>query len=80
MPTWTLRNGHLHKAFVCADFPQAIALMLRASFAAEALGHHPNWSNVYNRVDVELWTHDAGGLTDLDFQLAVRIDACVASP
>ncbi|MBL4688177.1 MAG: 4a-hydroxytetrahydrobiopterin dehydratase [Nannocystaceae bacterium] len=71
---WALRDERLHKVFRFGDFPEAIGFMTRVAFDAERLGHHPNWSNVYNRVEVTLWTHDVGGLTDLDFQLADAID------
>jgi len=58
------------KSFAFASFPEAMAFMLRVSYAAEAADHHPEWSNVYNRVDVRLTTHDAAGLTEKDIALA----------
>jgi len=58
------------KTYKFKDFRAAIAWMLRAAFEAEKADHHPEWSNVYNRVDVRLTTHDAGGLTDKDIALA----------
>ena len=68
-------NGHvLRKEFVFADFAEAWAFMTRVADEAERLNHHPEWSNVYNRVDVLLTTHDAGGLTALDITLARLAD------
>jgi 4a-hydroxytetrahydrobiopterin dehydratase len=57
------------------DFKEAFGFMVRAALEAEKAGHHPNWSNVYGRVDITLTTHDAGGLTFRDFSLAKAIDA-----
>jgi 4a-hydroxytetrahydrobiopterin dehydratase len=71
---WTLEAGHLRKRFVFADFPAALAFMLEVGFAAERLCHHPNWSNVYNRVEVELWSHDLGGVSALCVELARVMD------
>ncbi|MBK8595772.1 MAG: 4a-hydroxytetrahydrobiopterin dehydratase [Holophagales bacterium] len=70
LPGWTCSGDALRREFIFADFPEAFAFMTRVAFAAEKLDHHPDWSNVWNRVTVALSTHDAGGLTDLDFQLA----------
>ena len=67
---WELREGRLHREFRFSDFRAAFAFMTRCALAAEALDHHPDWSNVYNRVAVDLVTHDAGGLTSLDLELA----------
>lgn len=67
---WTLSDGRLTKQFRFADFPRAIAFMTEVAFTAERLEHHPNWSNVYNRVDVELWSHDLGGVSTLCVELA----------
>lgn len=82
LPGWTVRDGKLHKRFRFADFPAAIAFMVRAAFVAERLDHHPDWSNVYDRVEVTLWTHDVGGLTDRDLALATAMEAqaTVGSP
>lgn len=65
----------IEKAFVFADFPAAIAWMTQMAFVAERLNHHPEWHNVYNRVFVRLTTHDAGGVTSKDHDLANRMDA-----
>ncbi len=69
-PGWEIRRGKLHREFLFEDFETAFGFMTRVAAVAEALDHHPEWKNVYNRVDVELTTHDAGGLTRLDFELA----------
>ena len=65
----------IHKSFRFADFSEAFGFMARVALAAEAMDHHPEWFNVYNRVDVTLSTHDAGGLTQKDVELARRMDA-----
>lgn len=67
---WSLREGKLHREFRFSDFVTAFGFMTRVALVAESLDHHPEWSNVYNRVTVDLSTHDAGGITDLDFRLA----------
>lgn len=67
---WELREGRLHREFRFRDFRAAFAFMTRCALAAEALDHHPDWCNVYDRVAVDLVTHDAGGLTSLDVELA----------
>lgn len=64
----------LEKTFLFKDFKQAFAFMTRVADDAEDLGHHPEWSNVYRTVKVRLTTHDAGGLTALDAELARRMD------
>jgi 4a-hydroxytetrahydrobiopterin dehydratase len=67
------------RSFRFADFGEAFAFMTRVALAAEQADHHPEWSNVWNRVDILLTTHDAGGLTERDVALAKRIDAFAAS-
>ena len=74
LPGWSLLNGKLHRELSFADFSEAFGFMARVALAAEALGHHPEWSNVWNRVTINLTTHDTGGLSDLDLELARRID------
>lgn len=64
----------IHKTFVFADFKQAFGFMANAALTADRLDHHPEWCNVYNKVDVTLSTHDADGLTQLDIQLAEEMD------
>jgi 4a-hydroxytetrahydrobiopterin dehydratase len=73
---WTAVEGRpaIHKAFVWADFNQAWGFMCRVALVAEQMNHHPEWSNVWNRVEITLSTHDVGGLSDLDFQLAAAIE------
>jgi len=71
------RNG-IAKRFTFADFSAAFAFMTRVALAAEQADHHPEWSNVWNRVDVLLSTHDAGGVTQKDIALAQRIEAIAA--
>ncbi len=77
LPAWRLQNGRLCRDFRFADFSEAFGFMARVALAAEALGHHPDWSNVWNRVSIALDTHDLGGLSTLDLQLADRIDSLV---
>ena len=74
---WTVEQGKLHRVFEFRDFSQAFGFMTRVALAAEAMGHHPDWSNVYNRVTIDLNTHDVGGISALDFTLAKRIDEIV---
>lgn len=74
LPDWTLQNDKLSRKFSFADFIDAFGFMSRVALLAEKMNHHPEWSNVYNRVSVELTTHDAGGISERDFQLAERIN------
>jgi 4a-hydroxytetrahydrobiopterin dehydratase len=73
---WVLEEGGtaIRKEFKFKNFSEAFAFMTRAALAAEKLDHHPEWSNVYNKVDVRLTTHSADGLTALDFELAKKMD------
>lgn len=64
----------ISRSFQFADFSQAFGFMVRTALAAEKADHHPEWSNVYNRVEIRLTTHDAGGLTMRDFDLAAAIN------
>jgi 4a-hydroxytetrahydrobiopterin dehydratase len=74
---WAAAGGReaIVKSYRFKDFAEAFAVMTRTALAAEKLDHHPEWFNVYNRLDVTLATHDAGGVTELDVQLAKIIDA-----
>jgi 4a-hydroxytetrahydrobiopterin dehydratase len=73
---WTEENNRLKKTFRFKDFQEAFAFMTRVAFLAEKYEHHPNWSNVYNTVTIELTTHDAGNVvTEKDHKLAAAIDA-----
>jgi 4a-hydroxytetrahydrobiopterin dehydratase len=74
LPAWSIREGKLHRQLSFADFTEAFGFMTKVALAAETLGHHPEWSNVWNRVTIDLTTHDTGGLSTLDVQLAQRID------
>ena len=67
---WTIKDGKLHKDFQFESFNQAFGFMTRASMEIEKMNHHPEWFNVYNKLSVDLMTHDAGGITKNDVQLA----------
>ena len=72
---WTEEDNRMKKTFVFKDFQEAFAFMTRVAFLAESHDHHPNWSNVYNKVNIELTTHDSGNLvTEKDRKLAEAID------
>jgi len=75
LPAWSLVDDKLHRELRFADFNEAFGFMSRVALIAEAIGHHPEWSNVWNRVVIDLTTHDTGGLSTLDVELARRIDA-----
>lgn len=72
---WTIENGKLHKEFQFDNFISAFGFMTQLALVAESLNHHPEWFNVYNRVTIDLTTHDAGGISELDFQWAKQADA-----
>ncbi|MCR9095839.1 MAG: 4a-hydroxytetrahydrobiopterin dehydratase [bacterium] len=72
---WSLEDGKLHRSFRFANFVEAFGFMASVALVAEKMDHHPEWSNVYDRVEVDLTTHDAGGITVLDFELAVAMNA-----
>jgi 4a-hydroxytetrahydrobiopterin dehydratase len=74
LPAWEVRDGKLHREFRFGDFGCAFGFMAAAATSAEKLDHHPEWSNVYDRVTVDLVTHDVGGITELDVALARRMD------
>ncbi len=71
---WKFNENGIEKTFEFKDFVRAFAFMTIIAMEAEKLRHHPEWSNVYNKVSIRLTTHDAGGITDVDFQLAERIE------
>lgn len=74
LPGWKLEGDALARSFTFHSFREALSFMVRVGFEAEALNHHPDWSNVYNRVAIRLNTHDAGGkVTAKDVELATRI-------
>lgn len=79
LPDWDLDDARdaIRRSFSFADFSEAFAFMTRVALLAEKANHHPEWSNVWNRVDILLTTHDAGGLSSRDIALAQAIDALV---
>ncbi len=76
---WCLSDNKLQRALVFKDFIDAFGFMSRVALLAETMNHHPEWSNVYNRVEIYLTTHDAQGITERDFALAERINRLVES-
>ena len=70
IPGWNVMNGKLHKDFVFKDFIDAFGFMSRAAIHIEKMNHHPEWFNVYNKIKVDLVTHEAGGITQNDINLA----------
>jgi 4a-hydroxytetrahydrobiopterin dehydratase len=78
LPEWSLADGKLHREFAFADFVAAFGFMARAALVAERMNHHPEWSNVWNRVTVDLVTHSAGGITASDADLARALDELAA--
>jgi 4a-hydroxytetrahydrobiopterin dehydratase len=79
LPDWDYDEGRdaITRRFVFGDFPEAFGFMARVALLAERADHHPEWSNVYNRVEITLTTHDCGGLSARDIALAEAIDALV---
>jgi 4a-hydroxytetrahydrobiopterin dehydratase len=78
LPGWSIADGKLHKEYKFADFIHAFGFMATAALAIEKMDHHPEWFNVYNRVKVDLATHDAQGITSKDVDLAKLLDATAA--
>ncbi len=75
---WTEENNKLQRSFQFKNFSEAFAFMARVALAAEKMNHHPDWSNIYNKVDIKLYTHDAGNtVTEKDRKLAKVIDGIV---
>ncbi len=70
LPGWSIKDEKLHRDFEFESFNQAFGFMTRASMEIEKMNHHPEWFNVYNKLTVDLMTHDAGGITENDIQLA----------
>ncbi|GGK03413.1 hypothetical protein GCM10010123_36690 [Pilimelia anulata] len=75
LPGWAVAADALRRRYAFPDFARAIGFLAAAATRAERMNHHPEWTNVYNRVDVTLRTHDAGGVTALDVELAEHLDA-----
>ena len=73
-PDWKLKEAFIQRKLIFNDFKAAFSFMTSVALIAEMNNHHPNWSNVYNKVVIKLSTHDAGGITDKDFDLAKEID------
>ncbi|HEX9985144.1 MAG TPA: 4a-hydroxytetrahydrobiopterin dehydratase [Thermoanaerobaculia bacterium] len=75
LPGWELRDGALHRELRFGTFADAFSFMTSVAFAAERMNHHPDWSNVYNRVTIRLSTHDVAGISEHDLTLAGEISA-----
>jgi 4a-hydroxytetrahydrobiopterin dehydratase len=75
LPGWSVEHEKLHRSYKFADFAHAIGFMMTAAPKIEKLDHHPEWANVYNRVTVHLTTHDSGGITKKDVELAGILEA-----
>ena len=75
---WSIQKGKLHKEYAFADFNEAFGFMSRVALIAEKMNHHPEWFNVWNKVVIDLSTHDAGGISELDFQFAERVGKLLA--
>jgi 4a-hydroxytetrahydrobiopterin dehydratase len=74
MPAWSLEDGKLHRELRFGGFAEALAFLVRVGIEAEKRGHHPELTNVFNRVTIDLTTHDAGGITEKDVDLARAVD------
>lgn len=79
LPGWRFENGKLHRGYKFTDFVAAFTFMTGAALVAEGMHHHPEWFNAWNAVRIDLWTHDADGVTTLDVELAQRMEE-LASP
>ena len=78
MEGWEYESNAIHTALEFENFKDAFSVMTRIAFEAEKLDHHPDWSNVYNTLNISLSTHSEGGVTEKDFELAKTIDALVS--
>jgi len=76
---WSIVDEKLSKSFKFANFIQAFGFMTQVAITSEAMDHHPEWSNVYNKVEINLITHSEGGITKLDIELAKKIDTISSS-
>ena len=74
---WEYKDDAIHTSLQFVDFKEAFSVMVRIAFEAEAQQHHPDWSNVYNELQITLSTHDAGGVTEKDFKLARSIESII---
>jgi 4a-hydroxytetrahydrobiopterin dehydratase len=78
LPEWEVKDGKLHKTFKFDSFAQAVGWMVSVAVFADKLDHHPDWSNSYNKVKVDLMTHDLESLSTLDLELAAKMEAMFA--
>ena len=78
LPKWTGNTEYIQREVQFKDFKTALAKMVEIGFIAEKLNHHPDWTNVYNRLSIKLTTHDAGGVTLNDFEMAQEIEHLLA--
>lgn len=74
LENWHFENNGIEKKFVFKNFTEALGFMVKVGVIAEKMNHHPEWSNVYNKVSIRLTTHDAKGVTEKDFELARKMD------
>lgn len=77
---WNIENKKLHREFQFKTFVDAFGFLTKTALVSEQMNHHPEWFNVYNRVTVDLTTHDVGGITDRDFQLAEQMNKFFKEP
>jgi len=77
LPGWSVKDEKLHKDFEFGDFNEAFGFMTRAAMHIEKMNHHPEWFNVYNKLTIDLTTHDAGGITENDINLAKILNSLV---
>jgi 4a-hydroxytetrahydrobiopterin dehydratase len=75
---WSLVNGKLHKEFKFKSFVEAFGFMTKVALIAEGMNHHPEWFNVYNRVTIDLTTHDVGGISNFDFEFASKVEGILS--
>jgi 4a-hydroxytetrahydrobiopterin dehydratase len=75
LPDWSLQGGKLHREYKFPDFVHAFGFMATSAIAIEAMNHHPEWFNVWNRVTIDLMTHDSGGVTAKDIALAEKLES-----
>ncbi|OFV95588.1 MAG: 4a-hydroxytetrahydrobiopterin dehydratase [Acidobacteria bacterium RIFCSPLOWO2_12_FULL_54_10] len=75
---WSIMEGKLHREYQFANFAEAFGFMTSAALVAESMNHHPEWFNVYNKVVIDLTTHSTGGISNLDVELASRMEALAA--
>lgn len=73
-PAWRLENNKLHREYIFRNFIEAFGFMTEIALLAESMNHHPEWLNVYQKLTIDLSTHKAGGITQLDFQLAQKME------